>query len=167
MDADFWRIRRMRAGDERAVDEFVRAHYPAILNYCRLRAGGWAEDAAQETFVRFFASFDRYRHCGKARNYLYAIAGNVCRDMARRAREAPMAELPLPPVEDHADLRVDLRRALEGLAPELREAAVLYFAQGLKQREIARILGIGVPLVKYRVRRAREKLIESLKGEEE
>ena len=158
MDADFWRIRRMRGGDERAVDEFVRAHYPAILCYCRLRAGGWAEDAAQETFVRFFASFDRY---------LYVIAGNVCRDMARRAREAPMSEPLLPPVEDHAELRVDLRRALEGLAPELREAAVLYFAQGLKQREIARILGIGLPLVKYRVRRAREKLIESLKGEEE
>ena len=167
MDADFWRIQRMKAGDEGAVDAFVRAHYPAILRYCRLRAPDWAEDAAQETFVRFFESFERYRHCGRARNYLYVIAGNVCRDLRRRKRELPMEEVPLPPAEDRgAELRVDLGRALERLAPELREAAVLYFAQGLKQREIARILGIGLPLVKYRVRRAREALIAELEGRE-
>lgn len=168
MDADAPLIRRMRSGDEAAVEALVRAHYPAVLRYCRLRAPGWAEDAAQETFVRFFASFERYRHCGKVRNYLYVIAGNVCRDLARRARELPVEEVPSPPAEDTGgELRVDLSRALDALAPELREAAVLYFAQGLKQREIAKILGIGLPLVKYRVRRAREQLIGLLKEGEE
>lgn len=158
----------MRSGDEDAVEAFVRAHYPAILKYCRIRAGGWAEDAAQETFARFFASFDRYRHFGKARNYLYVIAGNVCRDWARRGREISLAEPPERGAEDgDAALRIDVSRALGALPPELREAAVLYFAQGLKQREIARILDIGLPLVKYRVRRAREKLIELLKEGEE
>ncbi len=166
MDGDFLLILRMRAGDEAAVERFVREHYPAILRYCRLRAPGLAEDAAQETFARFFASFDRYRHCGRARNYLYAVAGNVCRDLARRNRELPVAEVPLPPCEDAgAELRVDLGRALDSLPPELREVALLYFAQGLRQREVARILGVGLPLVKYRVRRARERLMELLKEE--
>ena len=166
MDADFLLIQRMRAGDESAVETFVRKHYTQILQYCRYRAGEWAEDATQETFVRFFDSFDRYRHCGKAVNYLYVIAGNVCRDAARRNREFPAAEPPVEAAVDTAGLRVDLLRALDRLPPELREAALLFFAQGLKQREIARIQGVGLPLVKYRIRRVREALAAEFEGRE-
>lgn len=167
MDADLLLIARMRAGDEAAVERFVRAHYPAILHYCRLRVGGYAEDAAQESFARFFASFDSYRHFGKARNYLYVIAGNVCRDQLRKRRELPLDALPEPTApSDEPELRVDLCRALDSLSPEMRETALLYFGQGLKQREIADILGIGLPLVKYRVRKSREILMRALRGED-
>lgn len=38
--------------------------------------------------------------------------------------------------------------------------AILYFVQERKQKDIAEILGIGLPLVKYRVKRARELLFE-------
>lgn len=167
MGGDFLLIARMRAGDEAAVEIFVRAHYPAILHYCRLRVGEGAEDATQESFARFFASFDSYRHFGKARNYLYVIAGNVCRDLMRRRREFSLDALPEPiaPPTD-PELCVDLNRAFDKLTPELREAALLYFAQGLKQREIASILGIGVPLVKYRIRKSREILARELRGED-
>jgi len=64
------------------------------------------------------------------------------------------------------DLRLDIHRALEQLPPELREVTILYFFQELKQKEIARILGIGLPLVKYRIRRAK-KLLEQLIGKED
>ena len=45
---------------------------------------------------------------------------------------------------------------------ELREVAVLYFQQEQKQKDIARILGIGLPLVKYRIRKIREWMAEYL-----
>ena len=51
---------------------------------------------------------------------------------------------------------------LDLLPQELFEVAALYFLQGRKQREIAQILGVGAPLVKYRVRRAREILQREL-----
>ena len=116
--------------------------------------------------MRFFDSFDRYRHCGKAVNYLYVIAGNVCRDAARRNREIPAAEPPARVSADAAGLRGDLFRAFDCLPPELREAAILFFAQGFRQREIARIQGVGLPLVKYRIRRAREALAAEFEGRE-
>ena len=55
---------------------------------------------------------------------------------------------------------------LEKLPPELREVTVLYFFQDLKQTEIAAILGIGLPLVKYRLKRAKA-LLAGYLGKEE
>ena len=56
------------------------------------------------------------------------------------------------------DLRMDVHMALERLPQELREVTILYFFQEVRQKEIARILGINLPLVKYRIKRAKELL---------
>ncbi len=159
MDEDYLLIYRMKNGEEDAVEEFVRKYYPRILKYCQIHAGdfSYAEDLTQETFARFFRSFRQYRHYGKAANYLYVIAGNCCRDYHRSSKEIPWEEIPQPG-EEAMEQRAEIHWALRQLPPELRDAAILFFLQGLKQREIARILGISLPLVKYRVRRARELL---------
>ena len=167
MDADFLLLHRMRNGDDQAIEAFVRKYYPRVLRYCQLHIQdlGYAEDLTQETFARFFRTLHQYQHYGKAANYLYVIAGNLCRDYHKRPGEIPTEELPEQPVYqmDFLDLRLDIHRALEQLPPELREVTILYFFQELKQKEIAGILGIGLPLVKYRVRRAKE-LLEQLIG---
>ena len=170
MDADFLLLHRMRNGDDQAIEDFVRKYYPVILRYCHLHIQdfGFAEDLTQETFARFFRTLSQYQHYGKAANYLYVIAGNLCRDYHRKQEEIPVEELPEQPVYqmETLDLRLDVHRALKQLPPELREVTILYFFQELKQKEIARILGIGLPLVKYRVRRAKE-LLEQLIGKED
>ena len=76
-----------------------------------------------------------------------------------------LSEQPVYQIES-LDLRVDVHRALEQLPPELLEVTILYFFQEPKQKEIARILDIGLPLVKYRIRRAKE-LLEQLLGKED
>ena len=80
MDADFILIHRMKHGDDMAIDDFVRKYYPVILRYCHLHicVMGLSEDATQEVFVRFFRTLDNYEHYGKALNYLYVIAANIC-----------------------------------------------------------------------------------------
>lgn len=79
MDADFRLLSQMKRGEEEAIECFVRKYYPSILQYCHyhLQEIHDAEDLTQETFARFFASLDRYKHYGKAANYLYVIAGNL------------------------------------------------------------------------------------------
>ena len=170
MDADFLLLHRMKHGDDQAIEDFVRKYYPMILRYCHLHIQdtGYAEDLTQETFVRFFRTLNQYQHYGKAANYLYVIAGNLCRDYHKKPEVIPMEELPEQPVNqmEALDLRMDVHRALEQLSPELREVTILYFFQELKQKEIARILGISLPLVKYRIRRAKE-LLEQLLGKED
>ena len=170
MDADFLLLHRMRHGDDQAIEDFVRKYYPMILRYCRLHIQdtGYAEDLTQETFARFFRTLSQYQHYGKAANYLYVIAGNLCRDHHKKLGEILTDKLPEQPVYpmEALDFRLDVHRALDQLPPELREVTILYFFQELKQKEIARILGIGLPLVKYRIRRAKE-LLEQLLGKED
>lgn len=169
VDADFLLIHKMRMGNEKAFESFVSKYYPAILKYCRvhIKDYGYAEDMAQETFTRFFRTFKQYKHYGKAVNYLYVIAANVCRDYHRKKKELLFEEL--PEVFDEGSNRIEenlvIGEALDGLPDELKEVAVLFFLQERKQKDIAAILKISVPLVKYRIQRARQLLSEYF-GEE-
>lgn len=170
MDADFLLIRKMKQGDERAIEMFVRKYYPVILQYCGYRCfdSDYAQDLAQETFARFFAALPQYRHQGKVKNYLYTIAGNLCRDQGRKKAEIPVEELIELPDDrtGQMDEKIQVEWALRQLPEEFREIIILYYFQELKGKEIAALLRIGLPLVKYRLRRAKE-LLEKLLGEEE
>ena len=65
--------------------------------------------------------------------------------------------------------RIAIESALKKLPEEQREAVILYYFSGLKLREIAETLGIKTPLVKYRLRQAKNVLRQLLQpgGEEE
>lgn len=170
MDLDFLLIQKMRMGDDTAIDAFVEKYYPKILQYCRLhiRDYGYAEDLTQETFVKFFRSLSDYRHYGKVANYLYVIAGNVCKDFYKKVREIPMEENS-EGASDHReqiDTRIAIETAINSLPTELKETAILFFLQEVKLKEIACILGIGLSLVKYRIKKARELLQAALSEEE-
>lgn len=167
MDRDFLLVQKMRMGDEEAVEAFVTKYYARILSYCQVHVGdfGYAEDITQETFERFFRSLKQYRHYGKAVNYLYVIAANACRDHHRKYKEIVAERIPemADGGADDPAVRLDVQMAFKRLPEELRETAVLYFLQEQKQKDIAVMLGIGLPLVKYRIRRARELLAAYLK----
>ena len=64
---------------------------------------------------------------------------------------------------DNPEARLDVQMAFRRLPEEIRETAILYFLQERKQKDIAAMLGIGLPLVKYRIRRARELLTAYLR----
>lgn len=67
---------------------------------------------------------------------------------------------------DRLDERLVMEAALAKLPAELREVVILHYFQELSMRETADILQIGLPLVKYRIKKAKELLREFL-GEEE
>lgn len=167
---DFLLIRKMKNGDEKAMETFVRQYYPVILKYCRYHVfdAGYAEDVVQETFLRFFRALPEYQHYGKAVNYLYRIAGNLCTDFYRKnmewrpLEEGEKEESPTENIEN----RLDVEQALHRLPEELREVIILHYFQDLKLREIAQIQKIGLSLVKYRLREAKRRL-GSLLGQEE
>lgn len=167
MDVDFLLIKKMKHGDEDAFDMFVRKYYEEILKYCSCHCFdmAYAEDLTQETFVRFFTKLSDYRSLGKTKNYLYTIARNLCRDYYKKRKESPMDEQMINEVigsdKNHEETILDkmtIEWALGQLSDELYEIVVLYYFQELKLTEIARTLQISLPLVKYRVRRAKIQL---------
>lgn len=171
MDEDFFLIRKIKQGDEEAISRFVTKYYPRLLRYCHIQIGdhGYAEDLTQETFVRFFRSLEHYQHAGKAAAYLYCLARNLCRDYWKQPHmEEALDALPEPSTQpiDELELRLDLRLALDRLPEDVKETALLFFVQELRQREIAQILGISLPLVKYRISKARQLLQNQLRKED-
>lgn len=164
MDEDFLLVQKMRMGDEKAFESFVTKYYPAILKYCQIHIKdyGYAEDMTQETFTRFFRTFKEYKHHGKAANYLYVITSNACRDYYKKKKELLLEDLPEMPDEtvNDMDRKIVISEGLDTLSDELKEVAVLFFIQECRQKDIAAILGISIPLVKYRIRKARSLLSE-------
>ena len=63
------------------------------------------------------------------------------------------------------EMWIDIERALEQLPEEIKEIVILFFFQGLKQKEIADLLNIKLSLVKYRVSKAKELLAKQLEVE--
>ncbi len=171
MDEDYFLISKMKKGDDIAIETFVRKYYPEILKYCyrNLNGSSISEDITQETFVSFFKNLNRYKHYGKARNYLYTIAGNLCKNNYRKKTEVPLEEICeiSNELEDNINAKLDIQKLLMKLPMDLREILILHYFQDLKLREIATILEIGLSLVKYRLAKAKEKLKTIIREEED
>ena len=166
MISDFLLIQKIRNGDSNAGNEFVKKYYPLIYQYCFLHIHDrdCAEDMAQETFVRFFEAVMHRTDIAKAKSYLYRVAGNTVKNYYRKKKELLLEKLPDTEENNAADIevRLDIERAVARLPDEIKEITILFFFQGLKQKEISDLLGIKLSLVKYRVSKAKELLSKEL-----
>ena len=108
----------------------------------------------------------------KTKNYLYTIAGNLCKNNAKKKKDIPVEQdvleqqIGFSDVIERTEAKIYMEQALDELSPELREIIILFYFQECKLVEIADILQISLPLVKYRLRRAKEE-IKQLLGKEE
>lgn len=175
MNADFLLIRKMKSGDEKAFDLFIRKYYKYILNYCNYHCfdQSYAEDLTQETFVRFFANLSSYHFKGKTKNYLYTIARNLCKDFYKKNIDLPVEEtfIQEKAKTDAGQMetvisKMTIEWAMRQLPEELQEIIILYYFQELKMTEIADVLGISLSLVKYRMRQAKIQLKRLLRKED-
>lgn len=154
MSSDERLIQRIRKGDDDAIEEFVKKYYPIIISYCRKRVQDFslAEDLTQETFEHFFQSLSLYRYEEKVKNYLYTIAGNLCKDNYKWSNtetltgETDMIDDPMIDIEK----KMDMKMAIDKLPEIYKEAILLHFFYGWKLTEIAAALNTKVHVVKYR-----------------
>lgn len=175
MDTDFLLILKMKQGNDDAFGKFVYKYYEDILKYCKYHCFDtvYAEDLTQETFLKFFANLSEYHYKGKTKNFLYTIAGNLCKNFYKKKKDVPtegeILEKESVLVSNSLNFVLDkvmIETAIKGLPIELREVIILYYFQDLKLSEIASVLKIGLPLVKYRLKQAKIRL-EQLIGKEE
>ncbi len=166
MTSDFLLVQKIRNGDNRAGNQFVEKYNSFIYQYCFLHIHDQerAEDMAQETFVRFFGALMSGTEIGKAKSYLYRIAGNIIKNDYKKKKEILLDQLPDIEEENLTDIeiRLDVERALDQLPEEIKETTILFFFRELKQKEISDLLNIKLSLVKYRVSKAKELLSKQL-----
>ena len=144
MTSDFLLLQKIRNGNNHAGNQFVENYYSFIYQYCFLHIHNQecAEDMVQETFVRFFGALMSGAEIGKAKSYLYSIAGNIIKNYYKKKKEILLDQLPDIEKDNltEIEIRLDVERALDLLPEEIKETAILFFFQGLKQKEISDLL---------------------------
>lgn len=152
------------------VEALFREYHQPLVRYLTRRLGDrdWAEEIAQETFVRAL----RQKDLQNERAWLFAVATNLVRDEARkdarRRRHLELlsaearAEEGEPPVDElqRAEERAMARKAIDALGERDREA-LLMKEEGLNYEEIAMALELSVASVGTTLSRARRRLVEA------
>ena len=158
------------------LDRLFREFNQPLVRYLTRRLGDrdWAEEVAQETFLRAA----RQGEIVSERSWLFAVATNLVRDEAKKdarrrrhlellAQEAK-AEEPVTPqllTMDRAEDAASARRALDALGERDREA-LLMREEGLNYTEIAEALSLSVASVGTTLARARRRLVEAYEAQQ-
>ncbi|GIP34965.1 RNA polymerase sigma factor [Paenibacillus sp. J2TS4] len=159
MEEATW-IRRIQQGETHYLTLLIERHYASIQKYCywRVRDQEEAKDLTQETFYRFCRHIERYTDAGKCRAYLYTIARHLCSDHMGKWRALPWEEAggaaeQRPSMEERVDNEHLVHQLLQTLPEEQRELIFMRFCLDLTFRDIARITGVNICMVQYRVKR--------------
>ena len=151
------------------IDRLFRTYNQQPVRYLTRRLGDrdWAEEVAQETFMRAL----RQGHMDNERAWLFAVATNLVRDEARKdARRRRHLSLlaeeerdrfaePESTALERSQESADARKAVDALA-ERDRLALLMREEGLDYGEIAEALGLAPGSVGTTLSRARRRLVE-------
>jgi RNA polymerase sigma-70 factor (ECF subfamily) len=152
------------------VERLFRTYNTPLVRYLTRRLGDrdWAEEVAQETFLRAL----RQDRIDNERAWLFAVATNLVRDEARKdarrrrhlallaeQERAEEAVEPEPTSLERAQEAAMARRAVEALA-ERDRLALLMREEGLSYDEIAVALELSPSSVGTTLSRARRRLVQ-------
>ena len=153
--------------EEQVVRAYADMVYRIAFRYTGSRTD--ADDVFSETFLAYFRkkrSFESEEH---RKAWLIRVTINCAKDLIH----ARIAYTELDPGlvsdghdADNAELRLDLRQAIDQLSKEYREVICLFYLEQLSVHQIAQVLGRNENTVKVQLSRARTKLRAFL-GEQE
>ncbi len=177
----------VRDGSATAFEELVVRYQARLVRVLEHLVGRreWAEDLAQEVFLRVYRSRQQYLPGAKFATWLFTIANNVAsnalRDRLRRpevtlggSESGPLGARPLDRLVqasssematrqiDKAELRDVVRMAMESLGDRQRLAVLLNKFEGMSYADIAKTLELSPQAIKSLLSRARENLRQLL-----
>ncbi|KAF0179034.1 MAG: RNA polymerase sigma-70 factor ECF subfamily [Limisphaerales bacterium] len=180
-------IAAVRKGDVQQFETLITRYQPRVFATARryARREDEVQDIVQEVFIKAFQKLDSFRAEAPFEHWLMRMAVRTCYDFLRshqRNRETTLTDLSDPEVdwlerfaagpEDNSKntdaARALVERVMAQLSPEARLVITLLEIEDRSVKEIARLTGWSVPLVKVRAFRARaqmKKILETLTRE--
>jgi RNA polymerase sigma-70 factor (ECF subfamily) len=162
-------VQNAQKGDRQAFAALVERYYDRLYRwlYHLSHDRHTAEDLTQETFLKAFAALASFQAGTNFRAWLFRIGHNSFanqRRIASRTRQAlpeniaTAGEGPVERVISQEALQM-LARAVGRLPGEFRSAFLLRAEEGLSFREIGEVLDITEETARWRVFKARQKLM--------
>jgi RNA polymerase sigma-70 factor (ECF subfamily) len=175
-------VAQLRAGDEAAFEQVVRAYGGRLLAVAR-RIVGTEEDArdvVQDAFLNAFRSLSRFEGTAKLSTWLHRIVVNAALMKLRTRKRKPEQSIetllpafledghheelfkswdePVDKIMERAENRALVRKQIDALPEGYRTVLVLRDIEGLDTEETANVLGLSVNATKIRLHRARQAL---------
>jgi RNA polymerase sigma-70 factor (ECF subfamily) len=141
---------------ESMSDTLFRVAFAILRNYAD------CEDAVQNTIMKAYRNLNTLREPAYFRTWTVRILKNECFAALKKQRTVvPLSDQPEGAYEmEVPDL--DLNRAFDTLSPEERLTVTLYYYEGYKTAEIAKLTDVSDSTVRNRLARARTALKEKL-----
>lgn len=160
---------RAGAGDHAAFTLLFERYKTRVYRYAFLMVGDEkvAEDLYQEVFINFYKACREGTEMYNVHGYLLRSVRNRCLNSLRHtSRQVSLDEAVDLYVEidpSDADLQKHLRAALDAIAPQYREAFLLFAVEGYTYGEIAEQIDASLDVVKNRIYRAKQALQKILR----
>lgn len=169
-------VRRLRAGDERALEEVFRAHYAGMCAFVRrfVFAPDIAEELVQDVFFKLWTRRETLSEIDALRTYLFRAARNTALNHLRRkklenaweeqeaARGEPITTGATDDGASTSEVAVAVNEAIGRLPTRCREIFLMSREGGMTYGEIAHALGISIKTVETQMGRALKSLRLSL-----
>ncbi len=153
-----------------AFERLARAYGDAVFRVAFHALGSRmdAEDVSQTALLKLYQTDKPFASDDHAKHWLLRVTVNECRKLLRapwRKRVLPLEDYDAPTSasEDHSDVLA----AVMALKPKYRLCVYLYYYEDWSVREVARALEARESTVQTWLARAREKLKQTLSGEQE
>lgn len=155
-------LKEIQAGDQIALDKLSKIWYPYVYRYA-LRFTGkvdMAKEVAQLTFISITKNIKGLREPSSFTPWVFRIAANQCRTLLRKQKfHEPLEVVYSNKASDRNPLEIlerseaieRVKKALLEIPEEQREVILLKEYEGLKFREIAKILDTSENTVKSRM----------------
>lgn len=159
-----------------ALEALVAQHGNRVyqLAYRLTRSTADAEDVLQDAFFKLYRNWVHVSTCENLEGWLTRVVTNACIDLLRArksrgstAEPASLARLSGPAIcpsqaLEEREFDEKLKDALEALPPREMAALILFDHEGLKAKEVGRILNLSEGAVRRYVFEGRRKLKEIL-----
>ena len=154
-------VRKAQSGDKEAFIALMESHKLSMSRAALaiLHNEEDAADAIAETVMEAFAQLHTLRQPEYFKTWLTRALICNCYDILRqRRRFVPLEDIPEPAGGEPDDQALDVRESLAALAENDRLVLTLHYLDGLKVKEIAKVLGVKEGAVKSRLMRGRNRL---------
>lgn len=171
--------RNQLLGKQEQLEYLMRRFGDKVLHlaYFYLRDRQWAEDIAQEVFLKVYSGLDKFRGDSSYYTWIYRITVNLCRDRLRSwsfrkiipLEPGQVEHVPARNGEDWVSELVESQALLQAvlqLPVKYREVVVLHYFYQMTMPEIAAITGVSEGAIRVRLHRARVNLKKTLEKED-
>ena len=168
----------IESGEMTYMDELLARYVGPIRNmvYTMVQHDADADDVTQEVFVRTARAISNFKFKASFSTWLYRIAMNTTKQFLNKRNKSPL-QLDEGLEECHCDTEYqqpdqklmngamsrDVGDALASLTPNFRAAITLIVMEGMSPRAAAKVEGVPVATMYWRVHQARAKLKIDLK----